>query len=577
MSEVDTPNNQPTSEPTESTDDSGADLSEVGETSGSPNVIDLFKIAEVKIAEAKVGEESSENQNVINLFEIAQTKANLSEGEESSEDRNIIDLFEVYQTGGDGDEITESEENPNVINLWEIDRTRAEFDEERESSEAQNIIDLFEIDGVNALAEEWHPEASSDPEPTIISEADDGGEEEDSRVEVSETDSEVKNKDADWFALVQKMRERNRRLFEQVNQLKQALKDKQQGLAAELMRSQERDALLAAQTEEIQVLQGQLTRLFQTLESSHQSGQRQQILIETLSEQLQSSQERVAQLERECSLIQQRYNEQSHQLVQEANACRELRIRLQRQQQQTLQFKIALEKCLEMPATTSSEGQEAHYKSDIPPGCLPKNQPIQPWSANSDFLVNKSDINNLWNRPIKLKSFSLPDLELFEAQTVEDSGQLSTISYLDSSQTNIDNIEPSPDNIATEMEVEAQLLAEMTALAQASGLSESVSDLTVEAPSEEGLMLLAQNLAVDEDSISESRDNSVLPEDIEVSREEAESWADKENQEEDEPSDVILPQPNWPSPVIYPLRRPTKKIKSLSAIELPTFPRYRPT
>ncbi|HBK66049.1 MAG TPA: hypothetical protein DD000_21820, partial [Cyanobacteria bacterium UBA11166] len=190
-----------------------------------------------------------------------------------------------------------------------------------------------------------------------------------------------------------------------------------------------------------------------------------------------------------------------------------------------------------------------------------------------DFLVNKSDINDLWNRPIKLKSFSLPDLELFEAQTVEDSEELSRRSYLESSQT---NIEPSPDNISTEMEVEAQLLAEMTALAQASGLSEAVSDLTVESSSEEELMKLAQNLAVDEDSISELRDNSILSEDIEVFREEEEFRADTENQEEDESSDVILPQPNWPSPVIYPLRRPTKKIKSLSAIELPTFPRYRP-
>ncbi|HBK66050.1 MAG TPA: hypothetical protein DD000_21825, partial [Cyanobacteria bacterium UBA11166] len=344
MSEVDTPNNQPTSEPTESTDDSGADLSEVGETSGYPNVIDLFKIAEVKITEAKADEESSGDRNVINLFDIAETKANLSEGEESSEDRNIIDLFEVYQTGVDGDEVTESEEKPNVIDLLAISQTEEDLDEERASSEARNIIDLFEIDGVNALAQEWHPQTSSDSEPTIISEVEDGGEEEDNRAEVYQSDSEIRNKDADWFALVQKMRQRNRRLFEQVNQLKQALKDKQQGLAAELMRSQERDALLAIQAEEIQVLQGQLTRLFQTLESSHQSGQRQQILIETLSEQLQSSQERVAQLERECSLTQQRYNEQSHQLVQEANACRELKIRLQRQQQQTLQFKIALEK-----------------------------------------------------------------------------------------------------------------------------------------------------------------------------------------------------------------------------------------
>ena len=466
MSEADTPNNQPTIEPTESTDNSGADLSEVIETSGNPKVINLFQFSEV-----------------------------------------------------------------------------------------------------NDVEEEWQPEESPESDHSIMSEEDDN------RAEVADTYREERSKDADWFALAQKMRQRNRRLFEQVNELKQALKEKQQGLSAELMRSQERDALLTRQGEEIQILQGQLARLFQTLESSHQSAQRQQILIETLSEQLQSSQERVAQLERECSLTQQRYNEQSHQLLQEANTCRELRTRLQRQQQQTLQFKIALEKCLEMPANSPTEAPQFHYKGDIATGYVPKAQPIQPWSSNSDFLADKSDINSLWNRPIKLQSlstFPLSDLDLFEPKSIEESEQLSTINYVKSQET---NIEPSSDNLAKEMEVEEQLLAEMTALAEASGLSEAISDLTAE--QEDGIIELAKTLEVDDELVSEWRDSQVLSEDIEFSRQDEESWEDRGNEEEDESNEVNLPQPNWPSPVIYPLRRP-KKIKSLAAIELPTFPRYHP-
>ena len=31
-------------------------------------------------------------------------------------------------------------------------------------------------------------------------------------------------------------------------------------------------------------------------------------------------------------------------------------------------------------------------------------------------------------------------------------------------------------------------------------------------------------------------------------------------------------QPNWPSPVVYPLR-PTRKLRSLAAVDLPTFPK----
>lgn len=94
----------------------------------------------------------------------------------------------------------------------------------------------------------------------------------------------------------------------------------------------------------------QLGQLAQELELAQQAAQRQQILVETLTNQLHSSQERIAQLERECALTQQRYNEQMQQLLQSENTCRDLRMRLMRQQQHTLQFKAALEKCLDMPA-----------------------------------------------------------------------------------------------------------------------------------------------------------------------------------------------------------------------------------
>ena len=40
------------------------------------------------------------------------------------------------------------------------------------------------------------------------------------------------------------------------------------------------------------------------------------------------------------------------------------------------------------------------------------------------------------------------------------------------------------------------------------------------------------------------------------------------------PTEPMLPQPNWPSPVIYP-QRPPKKLKSLAAIDLPKFPRHQ--
>jgi DNA repair exonuclease SbcCD ATPase subunit len=416
--------------------------------------------------------------------------------------------------------------------------------DEQENPASQTLINLFQIADMN----EDEPQPDVEIDQTVESDSTLNVEAETSYPESLPTLAESRNKDADWFALAQKMRQRNRRLLEQIAQLQNALSEKQDALNAEMVRSQEQDSLIVRQGEELNTLQEQLTRLFHTLESSHQAATRQQILIETLSEQLQSSQERVAQLERECALTQQRNNEQSHQLVQSANTCRELKTRLHRQQQQTLQFKVALEKCLEMPNRQISEAQPSRPKRDAG-GVVPKAQPIQPWSAQQDFLADESsmDTEPLWNRPLQLDS--LLAMSASDEDVTEPSESYPSTTPTDSTVT------PISGSTAAELEAERQLLAEMNSLAQASGLSEVAYDLTQEP---NPWMLEAGR---DAETVDES----------ELSSAETEATEDEWNEE----NEVTLPQPNWPSPVVYPLRRP-KKIKSLSSIELPSFPRYRP-
>ncbi|MEQ8463238.1 hypothetical protein [Coleofasciculus sp. E1-EBD-02] len=419
--------------------------------------------------------------------------------------------------------------------------------DEQENPASQTLINLFQIADMN----EDEPQPDVEIDQTVESDSTLNVEAETSYPESLPTLAESRNKDADWFALAQKMRQRNRRLLEQIAQLQNALSEKQDALNAEMVRSQEQDSLIVRQGEELNTLQEQLTRLFHTLESSHQAATRQQILIETLSEQLQSSQERVAQLERECALTQQRNNEQSHQLVQSANTCRELKTRLHRQQQQTLQFKVALEKCLEMPNRQISEAQPSRPKRDAG-GVVPKAQPIQPWSAQQDFLADESsmDTEPLWNRPLQLDSL------LATSTDIEDVTEPSE-SYPSTTPTD-STVTPISGSTAAELEAERQLLAEMNSLAQASGLSEVAYDLTQEP---NPWMLEA---GTDAETVDESGFSSAETSETEQSEDE---W--------NEENEVTLPQPNWPSPVVYPLRRP-KKIKSLSSIELPSFPRYRP-
>lgn len=213
---------------------------------------------------------------------------------------------------------------------------------------------------------------------------------------------QVAASNSDWTPLIEQLREANTALRSHIVQLENDLTQGQIELQLEKARSLDREATHADQlnaqaakcAQELAIAQEHVSRITQELDLSHQAAQRQQILVETLTEQLDSSQERIAQLERDCAITQQRYNEQIQQRLQAESACRDLRMRLHRQQQHTLQFKVALEKCLEMPnaqvqpvlsanftAIESSEDLEASVTDDSTPLLGLKHQPVKPWSA----------------------------------------------------------------------------------------------------------------------------------------------------------------------------------------------------
>ncbi|MGC1245727.1 MAG: hypothetical protein WA865_05905, partial [Spirulinaceae cyanobacterium] len=193
------------------------------------------------------------------------------------------------------------------------------------------------------------------------------------------------------FALSSKLRQRNRVLLKKVATLERTLAEAQEALQAQEMRTRGNDNLLAQQAEEFSATQEQLTRLFRELESSHQTAQRQQILIETLSQQLESAQERINQLEQEYTSLQKRNQTKAKQLLQQEQQNQELRSRLQRQQRRAIQFKTALDKCLDVPNSSSPDSGEIEpTPTQIPTPTLsqnkeetffPKASPIQPWSA----------------------------------------------------------------------------------------------------------------------------------------------------------------------------------------------------
>ncbi|MDZ7956625.1 MAG: hypothetical protein RMY34_01750 [Aulosira sp. DedQUE10] len=203
------------------------------------------------------------------------------------------------------------------------------------------------------------------------------------------------------LALNQELRSANNELYEQVEQLKNELADSQKAIQWQKKRFSVTESMLNQQTQELSAAQEQIKSLFEEVETAVQSVQRQEIFIETYKAQLQISQQRLAQLERECSLLQTNYSEQSQQLLQSENSCRELRTRLMRQQRQTLQFKAALEKCLEPPVPgddgsedTANRARNTSRQSRFAKkarSLFPNAQPIKPWSAESESLGDNLD------------------------------------------------------------------------------------------------------------------------------------------------------------------------------------------
>ena len=113
----------------------------------------------------------------------------------------------------------------------------------------------------------------------------------------------------DWAKIACKLRQDNRFLSKKVVHLEQALADSQEKLRSSVG-VLHADPLSSSEN----VSQELILSLIQEIAASHDCVEHQQLLID-LSQQLEASQERVAQLERECALRQEEYNEQTHQLM----------------------------------------------------------------------------------------------------------------------------------------------------------------------------------------------------------------------------------------------------------------------
>jgi len=204
--------------------------------------------------------------------------------------------------------------------------------------------------------------------------------------------------------LNQELKNVNNDLCRKLEKLSKELGEAEKILQWQKKRSSVSESMLNQQNQELTAAQERIHSLSQQLETALRNMESQEMFIETHKAESQLNQQRIAQLERECTLLQTKCSEQSQQLLQSENTCRELGTRLLRQQRQTLQFKAALEKCLDSPASNDQGVDDnACYLADVNPddsrfykklqSLFSRGEPIRPWSA-MDYVESE------FNQPI---------------------------------------------------------------------------------------------------------------------------------------------------------------------------------
>ena len=194
--------------------------------------------------------------------------------------------------------------------------------------------------------------------------------------------------------LIQDLNQCNDALLARITELEEALERSQAALQSEVERSQ------AQGPGGNPPRSNQVAQLLAELEIANDGLRRTTLHNEALQMELDASQQRVGQMEREYTLLQQRFNERSQALQHAEATCRDLRTRLHRQQRYTLQFKAALEKCLNMSSEQSVASLSASLQTqDSPvtnhPIAMPKAQQIQPWAADTEAAPTDPSLSHL--------------------------------------------------------------------------------------------------------------------------------------------------------------------------------------
>jgi hypothetical protein len=147
-------------------------------------------------------------------------------------------------------------------------------------------------------------------------------------IETVYTTAASQGESTDWLTVVRNLRQGNRKLLEQVEVLEMAVAAAQQEALSHQERSRMQGIKIIQQDDDLKVAQEQVGNLFEQLENSHRIGQRQQILVETLSQKVEVAQTVISDLEIENQQLQHQQNEYAQKLSKAEAVAQELYRRL---------------------------------------------------------------------------------------------------------------------------------------------------------------------------------------------------------------------------------------------------------
>jgi hypothetical protein len=206
----------------------------------------------------------------------------------------------------------------------------------------------------------------------------------DQTIETVYTTVETQPDRTDWLTVVSNLRQINRQLVEEIARLEQALASTKQTLHTHKEQNQSHEITILQHQDELRIAHDRVGSLFQQLETSHQIGQRQQILIETLSQQLEIVQTIVPQIEAEHDQLQHKYHQQAQKLAKTEQVAVELHRRLK----------------LQLPATPSGELTQPSApiitEPSPPPATTPIASPVVATvTVDSDATPNPAPSDNI--------------------------------------------------------------------------------------------------------------------------------------------------------------------------------------